>query len=129
MKLTIIDKYIARELIFAFFSVLFVLLIIVLSTEVVHLLKWVSQGVIPLSAFLTYLINSLFEFGIILIPLSLLMGILMAFGRLYHDSEMAAIMSAGIGPMLPGDTVEVRIQGIGALRNRVVSDPPAPSPS
>jgi len=100
MKLTIIDKYIARELISAFFSVLFVLLIIVLSTEVVHLLKWVTQGVIPLSAFLTYLINSLFEFGIILIPLSLLMGILMAFGRLYHDSEMAAIMSAGIGPML-----------------------------
>ncbi len=99
MKLTIIDKYIARELISAFFSVLFVLLIIVLSTEVVHLLKWVSQGVIPLSAFLTYLMNSLFEFGIILIPLSLLMGVLMAFGRLYHDSEMAAIMSAGIGPM------------------------------
>jgi lipopolysaccharide export system permease protein len=28
-----------------------------------------------------------------------LMGVLLAFGRLYHDSEMAAIMSAGIGPM------------------------------
>ena len=99
MKLTIIDKYIAKELLAAFLSVIFVLLIIVLSTEVVHLLKWVSQGVIPLSAFLSYLTNSLFEFSVILIPLSLLMGILLAFGRLYHDSEMAAIMSAGIGPM------------------------------
>ncbi len=99
MKLTIIDKYIAKELLTAFFSVIFVLLIIVLSTEVVHLLKWVSQGIIPLSAFLSYLVNSLFEFGVILIPLSLLMGVLLAFGRLYHDSEMAAIMSAGIGPM------------------------------
>ncbi len=99
MKLTIIDKYIIKELLSAFFSVIFVLLLIVLSTEVVHLLKWVSQGVIPLSALLSYLSNSVFEFGVILIPLSLLMGILMAFGRLYHDSEMAAIMSAGIGPM------------------------------
>ena len=99
MKLTIIDKYIIKELLAAFFAVIFVLLLIVLSTEVVHLLKWVSQGVIPLSAFLSYFINSMFEFGVILIPLSLLMGILLAFGRLYHDSEMAAIMSAGIGPM------------------------------
>ena len=27
---------------------------------------------------------------------------------------------AGIGPMVPGDTVEVEIQGIGTLRSRVV---------
>jgi lipopolysaccharide export system permease protein len=99
MKLTIIDKYIAKELLTSFLSVIFILLIIVLSTEVVHLLKWVTQGVIPISAFLAYLFNSLFEFSVALIPLSLLMGILLAFGRLYRDSEMTAIMSAGIGPV------------------------------
>ncbi len=99
MKLTIIDKYIAKELLTVFLSVYFVLLIIVLSTEIVHLLGWVAQGIIPVTIFLAYLVNSLFEFSIILIPLSLLMGILLAFGRLYSDSEMAAIMSAGIGPM------------------------------
>jgi len=96
---SIIDRYIARELFTAFLSVIFVLLIIVLSTEVVHLLKWVSQGTIPISAFMAYLSNSMFEFAVVLIPLSLLMGILIAFGRLYRDSEMAAIMSAGIGPL------------------------------
>jgi len=99
MNLSIIDKYIAKELLTAVLSVIFILLIIVLSTEVVHLLKWVSQGVIPIGAFLSYLLNSLFEFAVVLIPLSLLMGILLAFGRLYRDSEMTAIMSAGIGPM------------------------------
>lgn len=99
MKLTIIDKYIAKELLTACLSVIFVLLVIVLSTELVHLLSWVSQGIIPVSALLSYLYNSFFEFFVVLIPLSLLMGILLAFGRLYHDSEMAAIMSAGIGPM------------------------------
>ncbi len=99
MKLTIIDKYIAKELLASCLSVLFILLIIVLSTELVHLLSWVSQGFIPLPALVPYLINSLFEFAVVLIPLSLLMGILIAFGRLYRDSEMAAIMSAGIGPL------------------------------
>jgi lipopolysaccharide export system permease protein len=99
MKLTIIDKYIARELLTTFVSVIFVLLIIVIGTELVHLLRWVAEGIIPAGLFFPYLINSLFEFSVILIPLSLLMGILLAFGRLYHDSEMAAIMSAGIGPM------------------------------
>ncbi len=99
MKLTIIDKYIAKELMAVCLAVYFVLLIIVLSTETVHLLRWVSQGIIPVSGFLSYLFNSLFEFSVILIPMSLLMGILLAFGRLYSDSEMAAIMSAGIGPM------------------------------
>lgn len=99
MKLTIIDKYIAKELLTACLSVIFILLIIVLSTETVNLLKWVAQGRIPISAFSSYLINSFFEFSVILIPLSLLMGTLLAFGRLYSDSEMAAIMSAGIGPM------------------------------
>lgn len=99
MKLSIIDKYIARELLVACLSVLFILLIIVLSTEVVHLLGWVSQGFIPLTALMAYLTNSMFEFTVVLMPLSMLMGILIAFGRLYRDSEMAAMMSAGIGPI------------------------------
>jgi len=30
----------------------------------------------------------------------------------------------GIGPMLPGDEVEVEVEGIGVLRNRVVSARP-----
>ena len=99
MKLSIIDKYIARELLVACLSVLFILLVIVLSTEVVHLLGWVSQGFIPLTALMAYLTNSMFEFTVVLMPLSMLMGILIAFGRLYRDSEMAAMMSAGIGPI------------------------------
>jgi 2-keto-4-pentenoate hydratase/2-oxohepta-3-ene-1,7-dioic acid hydratase in catechol pathway len=29
---------------------------------------------------------------------------------------------AGIGPMRPGDVVEVRVEGIGTLRNRVLAE-------
>jgi 2-keto-4-pentenoate hydratase/2-oxohepta-3-ene-1,7-dioic acid hydratase in catechol pathway len=30
---------------------------------------------------------------------------------------------AGIGPMQPGDTVEVEVEGIGILRNPIVAEP------
>ena len=29
---------------------------------------------------------------------------------------------AGVGPMSPGDVVEVRVEGIGTLRNRIVAE-------
>jgi 2-keto-4-pentenoate hydratase/2-oxohepta-3-ene-1,7-dioic acid hydratase in catechol pathway len=30
---------------------------------------------------------------------------------------------AGIGPMQPGDTVEVEVEGIGVLRNPIIAEP------
>ena len=98
LSMCILDRYIAREILAAWLTILLILLVIVLGTEVVHLLSWITQGFIPVSAFLAYLVNSLFEFSMVLIPLSLLLGILSAFGRLYRDSEMAAMMAAGVGP-------------------------------
>lgn len=98
MHLSIIDRYIGREIITSWLSVFFVLLLVVLSTDTVHLLSWVVEGRIPGDALLPLLINSGYEFSVLLIPLSLLLGVLLAFGRLYKDSEMTAIMSAGIGP-------------------------------
>ncbi len=95
----IIERYLIREILVSWITVLVVLLIIVLSTEVVHLLGWITNGVIPVGAFLSLLTNSLFEFSVVLVPLSLLMGILLGMGRLYKDSEMTAIMSFGVGPL------------------------------
>ncbi len=96
--LTIIDRYIGKEILTSFVSVFFILMLIVTSVETVYLLSWVVEGRISESVFLSYLINSLLELAIMLLPLSLLMGVLLAFGRLYKDSEMTAIMSAGCGP-------------------------------
>lgn len=99
MKLTIIDRYIGREIILSSLTVIFVLLVIVMSTELVHFLKYLVEGRIPADSLVSFMLNSLMEYTITLIPLSLFLGVLLAFGRLYKDSEMTAIMSAGIGPM------------------------------
>lgn len=97
--MSIIDRYISQEIIVSWLSVLFVLVIVVSSADAVHLLSWLVDGRIPADIFFSLLLSNLYEFTVMLIPLSLLLGILLAFGRLYKDSEMTAVMSAGLGPM------------------------------
>ncbi len=97
--LSIIDRYIAQEIIFSWLSVLLVLVVVVVSADAVHLLTWVVDGRVPVDIFLSLLLNNFYELTVMMVPLSLLLGILLAFGRLYKDSEMTAIMSAGLGPM------------------------------
>ncbi len=97
--LSIIDRYISQEIIISWLSVLFVLVIVVVSADAVHMLAWLVDGRIPADMFLSLLLSNLYEFTVMLVPLSLLLGVLLAFGRLYKDSEMTAVMSAGLGPV------------------------------
>lgn len=97
--LSIIDRYISLEIIISWLSVLFVLVMVVVSADAVHLLAWLVDGRIPVDMFLSLLLSNFYEFTVMLVPLSLLLGILLAFGRLYKDSEMTAVMSAGLGPI------------------------------
>ena len=97
--LSIIDRYISHEIFVSWLSVLFVLIIVVMSADAAHLLAWLVDGRIPADMFLALLLSHAYEFTVMLVPLSLLLGILLAFGRLYKDSEMTAVMSAGLGPV------------------------------
>ena len=97
--LSIIDRYIGQEIILSWLSVLFVLVMVVISADAVHLLAWLVDGRIPIDMFFSLLLSNFYEFSVMLVPLSLLLGILLAFGRLYKDSEMTAVMSAGLGPI------------------------------
>ena len=97
--LSIIDRYIGQEIMISWLSVLFVLVMVVISADAVHLLSWLVDGRIPVESFFSLLLSNFYEFTVMLLPLSLLLGILLAFGRLYKDSEMTAVMSAGLGPV------------------------------
>lgn len=99
MQLRLIDRYIGKEILLSWLMVLLILLAVVMSTETVHLLSWIANGRISGAALLPLLLNGMMNFAVMLIPLSLLLGLLVAYGRLYKDSEMTALMSAGMGPM------------------------------
>ena len=96
--ISIIDRYIVKEVITTWLAVMFVLLIVVTSVEIVQFLKWFLKGELTTSTVLPLFINSQLKVIVLLIPVSLFLGVLLALSRLYMDSEMTAMMSGGIGP-------------------------------
>lgn len=96
--ITILDRYIVREVVTTWLAVIFVLLVVVTSVEIVQFLKWFLRGELTTSTVLPLFINSQLKVLVLLIPISLFLGVLLALGRLFMDSEMTAMMSGGIGP-------------------------------
>ena len=95
---TIIDRYIVREVATTWLAVTFVLMIVVTSVEIVQFLKWFLQGELTTGTVLPLFVNSQLKVLVLLIPVSLFLGVLLALSRLHMDSEMTAMMSGGIGP-------------------------------
>ena len=94
----IIQRYIVREIMSTFAATLFVLMLIIVGNTFVRLLGKVSGGGLPLDALgkLVFLgsINGLIK----LVPIALLIGMMLAFGRFYRDHEISAMHSSGMGP-------------------------------
>lgn len=94
----IIQRYIVKEIMSTFAATLFVLLLIIVGNTFVRLLGKVSGGGLPIDALgkLVFLgsINGLIK----LVPIALLIGMMLAFGRFYRDHEISAMHSSGMGP-------------------------------
>ena len=94
---TIIDRYISRELLLTWLAVTLVLMLILLSGTLARLLGKAAEGAIPGDAVWSLLLFTGARYLILLIPLSLYLGVLLTFSRLYKDNEMAAMSACGIG--------------------------------
>lgn len=94
----IINRYLFKEIALSFSATLLVLTLIIVGNTFVRLLADASTGDLPAD-----LVGSLLWFGslkqlIRLVPVALLIGMMLAFSRLYRDSEMAALRAAGVAP-------------------------------
>ncbi len=96
---TIIDRYIARELLLTWLAVTLVLMLILISGTLARLLGKAAEGAIPTDAVWPLLMFTGARYLILLVPLSLYLGVLLSFSRLYKDNEMAALGACGIGYM------------------------------
>jgi len=94
---TIIDRYISKELLLTWLAVTLVLMLILLSGTLVRLLGRAAEGLIPNDVVWTLLLFTGARYLILLIPLSLYLGVLLSFSRLYKDNEMAALGACGMG--------------------------------
>jgi lipopolysaccharide export system permease protein len=93
----VIDRYVARELLVTWLAVTLVLVLILLSSALARLLGKAADGSIPVDAVFPLLMITGTQYLILLLPMSLYLGVLLTFGRLYRDNEMAALAACGIG--------------------------------
>lgn len=93
----LIDRYVAREVLQTLVGVLLVLLLIFLSNRLVRYLADAAAGELPGNVILMLVGLNAAKYLILLIPLGLYLAILLVLGRLYRDSEMAAMAACGVG--------------------------------
>ena len=93
----ILQRYLLREMTVNFLGVTLVLFAILFVNQVGAVLARAAQLQYQ-SGFVLELIGlGAAQNVALLLPIGLLLGIVLAFGRLYHDSEMAAAQSCGVG--------------------------------
>lgn len=95
-RVLILDRYIAREILYTLLAVLAVLLIVFVSNRFIRYLAEVSGGSIDAGAVLAVLGLKTLGAMVIILPLGLFMAVLLAFSRLYKDSEMTALYAGGV---------------------------------
>ena len=95
----IINQYLFREVAQAWLSVTLILLAILVTNQFAKILGDAASGNLSGGVIAELLLYSSVEYLTILLPLSTFLAILLVFGRLYKDSEMAALMASGVGPL------------------------------
>ncbi len=97
--LTQLDRYLLREVAQAFVAVTGVLLAILLSNQLARVLAQAAEGGFPGSVVLALIGLTTLQQLTVLVPIGLFLGIVLALGRLYHESEMTAMSACGVGPV------------------------------
>ena len=77
-----------------------VLLIILTAYEVGAVLERAAASQFPQGVIARLIYLGLLQYVSLVAPMALLLGIIWAFGRLYHDSEMAAALACGVRPAM-----------------------------
>ena len=95
---TKLDRYLFGEFAQATFAAVVVLLMVSFGGVFADVLGDVARGRVPPGMMLSQLGLQLIRYLPLVLPLALMLGVLLAVGRLYRDAEMPVLTSIGIGP-------------------------------
>ena len=93
-----LDRYLLREVALSWAAVTGILLVILVSNQLAQVLGQAAERGYPKEVILGLIALTSIQNLTVLIPVGLLLGIVLALGRLYHESEMAALRACGVGP-------------------------------
>ncbi|MEO5566259.1 MAG: LPS export ABC transporter permease LptF [Luteimonas sp.] len=94
-----LDRYLLREFAQATVASLVVLMMVSLGGLFANVLSQVASGRVPATLMLSQLGLQTLRYLPLILPLGLMLGLLLAVGRLYRDAEMPVLASIGVGPV------------------------------
>ncbi len=92
------ERYILREVVASWLGVTGILLAIMVPYEMARVLSRAADNQYPHGMVLELIGLGAVHNLNILVPIGLLLGVVLALGRLYHDSEITAALACGAGP-------------------------------
>jgi len=93
----VLDRYLLRETLNAWLAIIVVLMLIMLSTRFARLLSDAAAGEIPQTLLFRAVGLSTLQYLVLLVPIAQLLAVMLTLGRLYRDSEIAAMLGCGVG--------------------------------
>ncbi|MEW8314658.1 MAG: LPS export ABC transporter permease LptF [Candidatus Thiodiazotropha endolucinida] len=97
--ITLIDRYLLRDVLKALFAILLVLALILLANSFIKLLKEVASGDLNSNLLFQLLGLQMVVYIPRLIPPAFFFAVLYVIGRMYRDSEVVALAACGIGDL------------------------------
>ncbi len=94
----IVFRYLAREIFLTLSAVSTVLLVIIMSGRFIKYLAQAAQGLLDPGVLFLIMGYRIPGFLQLILPLGLFLGILLAYGRLYLESEMTVLTATGMSP-------------------------------
>ena len=98
IRLGTFDRYVLREVATAWLAVTGVLLVILVSNQVARVLGQAASGQLPREIVGAVIALTSVQNLTVLVPVGMLLAVVMGVGRLYHESELAAMKACGRGP-------------------------------
>lgn len=95
--MSLIYRYISREILLTLLAVSVVLFLIIMGGTLTQLLGLAAEGRIPVDTLPQVLFLGSLHTLVLLMPVSLFLAVMLTLGRLYKDSEMAALNACGVG--------------------------------
>lgn len=95
LRLSILDRYLTRELLRAAFAVTVVLLLLIASKLVMQQLGYLMEGKFSSGIVTELLLNKLLAYFVHMLPFLVLLSSVLALGRMHRDAEMTALHSCG----------------------------------
>lgn len=93
------DRYVLREVAVAWLAVTIVLLAILVSGQLAKILGLAAEHGFPRDIVFALIGLTTLQNLVLLVPIGMLLSVMLALGRLYHESEMAAVRACGVGPV------------------------------